>query len=161
MMGVMVAGLALAGPAIHDDSTEASRQLSEQCTKVGKFAQAIATIKATGVAESDFEHYISQPIIQSFPITLIRHQVYASNMRPTDAFQIYYERCLVVGYDNILQSMKDADELVNLREENRTLKSQLAQKQDQLNQLQRALDNQPVRTKEVLVPTYGTPIENH
>lgn len=146
----------MATPPIHDDTNQI---IDAQCSKVASFARSIATLKESGITETDLVQYISQPTVQTFPITLIRHQVYAENMRPSVAYQAYYSRCLVVGYSQLLQSMKDADELVDLREENRKLKSQLAMAYERVNSLNNAITNQKVTVVEKLVPSYGTPIE--
>lgn len=154
---MLVGGVAQATPPIHDDT---NKILDDQCNRVASFARSIATLKESGITETDLVQYISQPTVQTFPITLIRHQVYAENMRPTVAYQAYYTRCLVVGYSNLLQSMKDADELDNLRSENRLLKSQLAMAQERASSLNRAIETQRTVVVEKLVPSYGTPIED-
>lgn len=148
----------MATPPIHDDSDPYQY---ERCSKVASFARSIATLKESGITEQDLVHYISQPVAQTFPITLIRRQVYQYNLKPSVAFQAYYSRCLVVGYEGLLQSMKDSDELLALRDENRLLKSQLSQSRQYVESINRSIENQKTVVVEKLVPTYGSPIETN
>lgn len=146
----------MATPPIHDDTDETQYQ---RCNKVASFARSIATLKESGITEQDLVQYISQPTVQTYPITLIRRQVYQNNLRPSVAYQAYYSRCLVVGYGDLLQSMKDADELVALRDENRLLKSQLAQSRQYVESINRENETRKTIVVEKLIPTYGSPIE--
>jgi hypothetical protein len=163
LAALLVGGVAVATPPIHDDTNEV---IYQQCNQVASFARSIATLKVSGITETDLVQYISQPTVQTFPVTLIRRQIYAENISPVAAYQAYYTRCLVVGYNDLLQSMKDADELVALRDENRKLKSQLAQAQVYQNQLNYAIALQRVENEDLKkqvpqkpVKAYGAPLD--
>ena len=138
----------------------AGSPLDVQCDKVGNFARGIAVVRATGVTEGDIESYISQPMVQPYPLTWIRHQIYANGLLPDQAYIKFYSTCVLVGATNILQYAKDQDTLVQLVEENRKLKSENAQLKSQVAQIEWALEHIQTKEKIVLVPTYGTPIDS-
>jgi hypothetical protein len=153
LIAVLMGGVANAAPPLNTD-----------CDNVASFAKAIAKVKSAGISQDQVESYISKPTAQTFPITLIRRQVYASSWSPSEAYASYYSQCLVVGYNYLLQSMSDADELLQLRDENRKLKSENALIHDELTQLDHALQRTQTQrpiVQKTEVKAYGSPIETN
>ena len=130
-----------------------------ECIKIATFAKSISTMKASGISESDLEAYISQPTIQTYPITLIRHRIYSEQATsPESQYRSWYNICLTVGSKNLAQSLHDADDLVRLREENNRLKSDLALARENNVRLNYIITHPVINEPEKPVPEYGSPI---
>jgi hypothetical protein len=133
----------------------------QACEKVAQFAKAMAMIRESGVAESEFEDYISTPKAQAYPITLIRKQIYAQSLNHDQAYVVYRDKCLAMGFTQLLSFMNDEDELERSRsiiEQQKTRIEQLQFYNQRINQLLDAA-NRKTTVENKPVPTYGEPIE--
>ena len=145
VMLILASGVCAASPKFPD------------CERVANFAQSVAVIRESGVTESELQSWVSEPTVQKFPIALVKHQIYAYNLNHKQAYDVFYDKCVTVGFEYLFQSMKDADELAMLREQYRTLNSRYAEQSWQLSALANKLSQVPAVSKPI--PTYGEPID--
>lgn len=147
-------------------TTPTAKPVNLDCDKVARFAKAMATLKATGLTETQIQAHISQPTIQPFPITLIRKQIYAEHLNDVQAYDTFYSKCEVVGYSQLLSIMEDEDELVRLTSENAGLIEQVSKLTDRVNYLKQ-YEPKPVyiKPKKIEEPIanpvreYGAPLD--
>lgn len=95
-----------------------------QCDKVAVFAKGMAELKLANIMESDVESFILIPKVQTFPIRLVAHQVYGSDMEPQAVYKLYYEKCTLIGYTNLLSFMKDEDNFVIAKQQIQSLQAE-------------------------------------
>jgi hypothetical protein len=138
LIAMFVAGAVSAAPAI-----------DVNCDKVGIFAKGIATVKETGITEFDIDSYISVPKIQPYPITWIRHRIYADNLSGDAAYSRFYTACVLVGFTHLMNYAQEQDHLANLIEENETLKKENTHLLDQVNQITNQYVQSTTRTAAV------------
>lgn len=150
-----------------------------KCEQVGQFAKGIATIKLAGYDMNALQNFVSEPKAQTFPLQIVKQQIYDQNIAPDPAYVKFYGQCVAVGYDVLFEYFVHEQERQQLVVDNASLKSELATLQGriatlntQLVGLQNAVQTSVNTRKPVkyvppaptpvaaanTVPAYGAPI---
>lgn len=141
-------------------TVQTAHNANPQCDTVGVFASGIANLRETGITQEQVANYISQPKVQTFPITLIRKQVYAEKWTQKEAYTQYYGKCVAVGYKQLLTFMEDEDELVRLQNENATLISRVATAERRVAEQARYVPPRSPPPPPPVIKAYGAPIND-
>jgi hypothetical protein len=87
-------------------SVREDQQIDEQCVQVAKYARAVATLKGIGVKETDIDSFSNVPAVLTFPFQKVKHEMYQLQTKtPAEAFELFYEACVRVGYDSLVTNM--------------------------------------------------------
>ena len=89
-------------------------QIDQKCDNVAMFARSVAIVRDIGVKESDFNQFVLKPSVQTFPVEYVKHQVFMETKTPVDTYKFFYDKCLLVGYDNLYRLMKQEQDLAAL-----------------------------------------------
>lgn len=85
--------------------------VDKQCATVAAYARSVATMKGAGLSITDVNSFTSQPVALTFPLQLLKSEVYNSEFsNPAEAYSYYYEACTTVGYINMLERLKSTEE---------------------------------------------------
>ena len=67
-------------------------------------------LKQVGVTQADTASYVSQPTVAQFPMQRVRSLVYLKNFEtPAEAYVYFYDMCTVIGYQNLLAALENAE----------------------------------------------------
>jgi hypothetical protein len=101
-----------------------------ECDKVGLFARSVAVVRDIGVKESEFDSYVVGIQAQTFPVGTIRNLVYRETYSPVDTYTVFYNKCVNVGYSNMLLELK-AEEQSMRNERERTQRAAMLREETQ------------------------------
>jgi hypothetical protein len=96
---LMVLCLTLAGVA----NAAKEQPKDANCHKVAEFANGIAKIKLAGYDIDALKSFVSEPKTATFPLQIVKQQIYNSDITPEAAYTKYYSQCVAVGYDALYE----------------------------------------------------------
>lgn len=152
-------------------------QKDPKCDNIGQFAHGIAQIKAAGYDMNALQSFVSEPKAATFPLQLVKQQIYDQNLEPGDAYNKFYGQCMAVGYEALFQYYTHEQQREQLLIDNTALvskinelKSQVTALQGQLHELQTPTPPSRQKSQKVRygqeaavqspqVKSYGAPIE--
>lgn len=88
-------------------STPPPKPIDPECNQLANYARGIAVLKQAGIPLKDVNNFTSTPVVATFPIQLVKEEVYARNFaNPAEAYVTYYELCTTAGYQNMFKFLK-------------------------------------------------------
>lgn len=130
--------LVLAAPAFAAAPKPVSAELAN-CKKMADYGKGIASLKETGVTFDQFQNYITEPKVQTFPIQTVSKYVYDLNTTPDGVYTQLFNNCTITGYDKLLGYFEREQKLINLQKQNDELVAQNVALQTRVTELQAAL----------------------
>lgn len=115
-----------------------------KCEQVGQFAKGIATIKLAGYDMNALSAFVSEPKAQTFPLQIVKQQIYDQNIAPDPAYAKFYGQCVAVGYDVLFEYFAHEQERQQLAIDNTSLKAENAALRTRENALQRQVTDMQV-----------------
>lgn len=95
-----------------------------KCDNIAKFAQGIATIKLAGYDLNALSSFVSEPKVATFPLQIVKQQIFGQDLAPDVAYTKYYGQCVAVGYDALYEYYTHEQERQQLQLDNASLKSE-------------------------------------